>query len=113
MLTSAKLNDGWKHYGAYPGGWCRGKKCVEEGLHPLLTTDSRPTNKMPKRSPTPLLLKYDEAAAMLAVSKSKIYRMVMAGEIPAVRFGGNIRIKMTDLEQLVEGLPKKKPMTQS
>ena len=50
---------------------------------------------------------------MLAVSKSKIYRMVMAGEIPAVRFGGNIRIKMTDLEQLVEGLPKKKPMTQS
>ena len=68
---------------------------------------------MPKKKPTPLLLKYDEAAAILAVSKSKLYRMVISGEIPAVRFGGNIRIRMTDLEQLVEGLPKKSPLTQS
>ena len=68
---------------------------------------------MAKKPPTPLLLKYDEAAALLAVSKSKLYRMVIDGEIPAVRFGGNIRIRMTDLEQLVAGLPEKKPMTQS
>ena len=68
---------------------------------------------MAKKTPKPLLLNYHDAAALLAVSKSKIYRMVIAGEIPAVRFGGNIRIRMTDLEQLVEGLPKKKPMTQS
>ena len=67
---------------------------------------------MAKKQAKPLLLKYDEAAAILAVSKSKLYRMVIAGEISAVRFGGNIRIRMTDLEQLVEGLPKKSPMTQ-
>ena len=42
---------------------------------------------MPKKTLTPLLLKYDEAAAMLAVIKSKIYRMGIAGVIPAVRFG--------------------------
>ena len=42
---------------------------------------------MAKKPTAPQLLKYDEAAAMLAVSKSKIYRMVIAGEIPAVRFG--------------------------
>ena len=71
------------------------------------------TKTMAKKTPKPLLLNYHDAAALLAVSKSKLYRMVIAGEIPAVRFGGNIRIRMTDLEQLVEGLPKKKPMTQS
>ena len=68
---------------------------------------------MAKKPTAPLLLKYDEAADMLAVSKSKIYRMVLAGEIPAVRFGGNIRIRLTDLEQLVAGLPNRKPMTQN
>ena len=57
---------------------------------------------MAKTLPQPLLLKYDEAASILAVSKSKLYRMVIAGEIPAVRFGGNIRIRMSDLEQVVE-----------
>ena len=67
---------------------------------------------MAKKQAKSLLLKYEEAAAILAVSKSKLYRMVIAGEIPAVKFGGNIRIRMTDLEQLVEGLPKKLPMTQ-
>ena len=68
---------------------------------------------MAKKQAKPLLLKYDEAAGMLAISKSKLYRMVISGEILAVRVGGNIRIRMTDLEQLVEGLPKKMPMTQS
>ena len=68
---------------------------------------------MAKKQTKPLLLKYDDAAAILAVSKSKLYRMVIAGEIPAVKFGGNIRIRMTDLERLVAGLPEKKPMTQS
>ena len=68
---------------------------------------------MAKKPPTPLLLKYDEAAAMLAVSKSKLYRMVIAGEIPAVRFGGNIRIRLSDLEALVTRLPNRKPMTQN
>ena len=68
---------------------------------------------MAKKQAKPLLLKYDEAAGMLAISKSKLYRRVIAGEIPAVKCGGNIRIRMTDLEQLVEGLPKKMPMTQS
>ena len=49
---------------------------------------------------------------LLAVSKSKLYRMVIAGEIPAVRFWGNIR--MTDLEQLVAGYRKKhKKLTQN
>jgi excisionase family DNA binding protein len=68
---------------------------------------------MAKKQAKPLLLKYDEAAGMLAISKSKLYRMVISGEILAVRVGGNIRIRMTDLEQLVEGLPKRTPMTQS
>ena len=39
--------------------------------------------------------------------------MVIAGEIPAVKFGGNIRIRMSDLEGLVAALPEKKPMAQS
>ena len=68
---------------------------------------------MPKKPTKSLLLKYDEAAAALAVSKSTIYRMVMAGEITAVNLGGSIRIRMSDLERLVAELPEKKPMTQS
>ena len=61
--------------------------------------------------PKPLLLSYHEAAAMLAISRSKLYRMVSNGEITAVKVGGNIRIRMSDLETLVARLPKKKPMT--
>jgi len=71
------------------------------------------SSAMAKEMAKPLLLKYDEAAAILAVSKSKLYRMVIAGEITAVRIGGNTRIRMSDLEELVEGLPEKRPMTQT
>lgn len=67
---------------------------------------------MAKKQAKPLLLKYDEAAGMLAISKSKLYRMVISGEIPAVRVGGNIRIRMSDLEELVARLPRKRPMAQ-
>ena len=49
---------------------------------------------------------------MLSVSRSKLYRMVNNGEIQAVKVGGNIRIRMSDLEKLVARLPKKTSMTQ-
>ena len=58
-----------------------------------------------------LLVKADEAAAMLSVSKSTLYRMAMSGRIRALKLGANTLYRVSDLEKLVDALPEKTPMT--
>lgn len=48
-----------------------------------------------------LLLRPDEAAELLQVSRSKIYALVNQGRIPAVRLTGSVRIPRAPLEQMV------------
>jgi excisionase family DNA binding protein len=44
------------------------------------------------------VLTVSEVADTLRVSSMTVYRLVKAGELPALRIGKNIRIRATDLE---------------
>ncbi|MGH2462708.1 MAG: helix-turn-helix transcriptional regulator [Candidatus Limnocylindria bacterium] len=49
---------------------------------------------------TPLLLRPAEAAELLGVSRSQIYSLVQAGELPGVvRLGGSIRLHWPTVER--------------
>jgi excisionase family DNA binding protein len=50
----------------------------------------------------PLLLKPTEAAEVLGVGRSKIYALLAAGELPAVRVGHSVRVPLADLRRWVE-----------
>lgn len=48
------------------------------------------------------VLRVQEAADILKVSRSTIFRMVEAGELPALHFGGKtIRIRAKDLQDFI------------
>jgi excisionase family DNA binding protein len=44
-----------------------------------------------------------EVAAMMRVSKMTVYRLVHAGDLPAVRFGRSYRVPESAVEQYVQG----------
>lgn len=48
------------------------------------------------------LLTPAEAATVLRVSRATLYRLVAAGEIPAHKFGGSLRISSTALLALLD-----------
>lgn len=56
----------------------------------------QPLTRGPKR-----LLTAKEAAKILVISASKMYSMIQAREIPAVRFGRSDRIREEDLDELI------------
>ena len=47
------------------------------------------------------LLKGNDVAKHLNISRSLAYRMMQSGEIPTVRFGGSVRVQSSDLEKFV------------
>ncbi len=49
-----------------------------------------------------LLIRPVEAAAMLSISKSKIYELLADGRVRSVRIGGCLRIPRAALERLAE-----------
>lgn len=51
-----------------------------------------------------LLVSYDRAAAVLSCSTRQLKRLAAAGEIPTVRLGGLVRIRVADLEKFVAAL---------
>lgn len=44
-----------------------------------------------------------EVAEMMRVSKMTVYRLIHAGEMPAVRFGRSYRVPESAVEQFVRG----------
>lgn len=50
----------------------------------------------------PALLRPEEAAALLQVSRSKVYRLVADGRLPSVRLTGSVRIPRAALLELLE-----------
>lgn len=50
----------------------------------------------------PVLVSTAEAARMLATSTTTLRRLHHAGEIPAVRIGGLLKFRRTDIETYVE-----------
>lgn len=53
----------------------------------------------------PLLLSVAAAAQELGVSRTTAYRWIQTGELPAVRLGGRLRIRRSDLDELTGGEP--------
>lgn len=49
----------------------------------------------------PRLLTYRQAAEILGVVDRTIYNLVRRGALPAVRFGGNVRIDPADLQAFI------------
>jgi len=49
-----------------------------------------------------LLLRIDEVAALIGVSRTTAYALVNKGEIPSVRIGGLLRIPNDALRKLIE-----------
>src|SRR6185295_19259551 len=56
-----------------------------------------------------MVLTREEAAEALRVSVRQLDRLIAEGTIPAVRFGGSVRIRTADLETWLRGMSQ--PMT--
>lgn len=50
------------------------------------------------------LLKTEEVGEILSFSPKKIRKMIAAGELPALKIGGEFRIRQEDLQNYVDGL---------
>ena len=48
------------------------------------------------------LLKSDEVANILKISRAMAYKLMQRGEIPTVRIGSSVRVRVEDLEKYVE-----------
>jgi excisionase family DNA binding protein len=54
--------------------------------------------KRPNERLEPLLVRPAEAALLLGISRSKLYELLAAGEIPAIKIGRSVRIPVIALE---------------
>ena len=57
---------------------------------------------MKKLSDERLLLRIDEVAALIGVSRTTAYALVNKGDIPSVRIGGLLRIPNDALRKMIE-----------
>ena len=48
------------------------------------------------------LLKAEQVADLLDLSKSFVYQMIRQGQLPAVRFGSAVRVRQEDLDAFVQ-----------
>jgi len=47
----------------------------------------------------PLLLTVEQVAQVLNFSRSKVYELINFGELPVLRFGKSVRVRVSSLEQ--------------
>ena len=50
----------------------------------------------------PLAVPIDQAAALVNLSRAKLYRLVKSGDIPKVKIGRRTLIRIKDLERILE-----------
>lgn len=53
-------------------------------------------------SPTPQFLTVTEVAEVMRVSKMTVYRLIHAGELPAIRVGKSFRVPTAAVKQLLD-----------
>jgi excisionase family DNA binding protein len=51
---------------------------------------------------TPILVRVEEAAEMLGIGRSKVYEMVLSGELPSVKIGRCRRIPIAAIYAWIE-----------
>ncbi len=47
----------------------------------------------------PLLLTVEQVAQVLNFSRSKVYELITVGDLPVLRFGKSVRVRVSALEQ--------------
>ena len=47
----------------------------------------------------PLLLTVEQVAQVLNFSRSKVYELITVGDLPVLRFGKSVRVRVTALER--------------
>ena len=52
----------------------------------------------------PLLLRVDDAAQRLSISRATMYRLIQRGEVPVVRIGSAVRVRAFELDLWVAGI---------
>lgn len=52
----------------------------------------------------PLLLRIDEAAQRLSISRATMYRLIQRGERPVIRIGSAVRVRAFELDLWVAGI---------
>lgn len=57
----------------------------------------------------PIALTTSDAARSLGIGKTKLFELIAAGQLPAIRLGGRTLISRQDLEAFVAALPRRKP----
>ncbi len=55
----------------------------------------------------PLLLRVEEAAEALGLSRSKVYDLIARGEIPSVRVGTSVRVNSRALDAWLKALAER------
>jgi excisionase family DNA binding protein len=58
------------------------------------------TNLTPDLNPNQLL-RADQVAERLGISRALAYRLMKSGEIPTVRFIGSVRVRESDLQAFI------------
>lgn len=53
------------------------------------------------KDPTPLLLTVPEAARLLAVGRTSLYRLIWGGELEPVHIGRSVRLSIAEIERFV------------
>lgn len=56
-----------------------------------------------------LLVSPEEAAAMLAIGRSTVYELMASGQLPSVKLGAARRLRVADIEEYVDRLPRVLP----
>jgi excisionase family DNA binding protein len=57
---------------------------------------------MTKLQVEPLVLKPLDVAALLQVSRSKVYELIASGEIPSILVGGCVRVRVDELRAYLD-----------
>lgn len=56
---------------------------------------------IPTDAPEPLLISTADAARLVSLSRSNVYKLVKTGQIPSIRIGGLIRVPVAKLREYI------------
>lgn len=70
--------------------------------HELIPLNTRKTMQIETKTLQPLLLRVDEAAHLMSLSRSTIYEMMAKQELPSVRYGNARRIPFAAIQQWIK-----------
>lgn len=55
-------------------------------------------------TPAPAMLRIEEVARRIGLSRSKTYSLITTGELPSVSIGRSRRVRSADLDRWIDGL---------